>query len=241
MAGITKEEKARRDKLAEQGIKVCNKCKEEMPFDKFGNDKGGTYERNNICKTCVKQRYRDNKEYFSQYKKKNKAQIKECKKQHYKENKEYILEQIKQYRQRAEVKARTNKRRREKRKNDSMLKASLNIGSSLRNAFKRKGWRKNTSMQKILGCSREQLILWVGDEPSKEMHIDHVIPQSLANTPDELKLLNHYTNFQLLGASENISKGNRYIRKHNLKRVLAHHPQPDKLKEIVERSNVEII
>jgi hypothetical protein len=292
--GITKKEKLRRDKLAEQGIKVCRICKEEKPFNEFSKNKRSAYGFNNECKSCFrqyqkqyleenkervreskKQYYQENKEQQKErarqyrqenkelirerkkqyhkenkeriresrkrYRQENKELIRERKKQYYQENREVILEQKKQYSQKPEVKARVNKWYRERLQSDPMFKARKNLSISLWKGFKRKGWRKDSSTQEVIGCAWEQLMLWLGDEPSKENHIDHVIPISLAETPEELKLLNHYTNFQLLPAEENLSKKNRYIRKHNLKRVIAHHPQPDKLKEIVERSDVEII
>lgn len=283
---ITKEERARRDKLAEQGIKVCSTCKEEKPFSEFNKCKTLLYGLTSHCKSCFRKYYKDNKErmnelarkYNKQYYQKNKECIKEAKKQYRQNNKEKIRERAKQYYQdnkekfkgykrenkerlkqyREENKEklrryieqyhrepenieRRNKRLKERRQSEPMYKLSQNMRSLVSYGFKQKGWSKDSSTQEIIGCSWEQVVLWLGDEPSKELHIDHVIPQSLAETPEELKLLNHYTNFQLLKAEENLSKGNRYIRKHNLNRVLTHHPQPDKLKEIVKRSNVEII
>lgn len=284
--GITKEEKLRRDKLAEQGIKVCSKCKEEKPFNEFSKCKGNAYELNSGCRSCCKQYYQENRECFldkkkqywqenkeqlkkqmNQYQQKNKKRISEQKNQYYQENKERIKEwskqyyqenkklikerakqyrqenkeRLKQYRQKREVRERQNNRRKERTKSDPMYRMRRRLSASLLSGFKQKGWKKDSSTQEVIGCVWEQLVLWIGGEPNDEFHIDHVIPQSLAETTEELKLLNHYTNFQLLPAEENISKGNRYIRNHNLKRVLAHHPQPDKLKEIVKRSNVEII
>ena len=68
-----------------------------------------------------------------------------------------------------------------------------------------------------------------------ELQLDHVIPISLAQTEEEMLLLNHYSNYQLLSADENQSKGNRYVNPTNLKRVLEHHPNPDKIREIYSR------
>lgn len=44
-----------------------------------------------------------------------------------------------------------------------------------------------------------------------EWHLDHIIPISYAKTIEDIYKLNHYTNLQPLWASENLSKGNRYI------------------------------
>ena len=68
-----------------------------------------------------------------------------------------------------------------------------------------------------------------------DLHLDHVIPISLAETEEEMLLLSHYSNYQLLSADENLTKGNRYVNPTNLKRVLNHHPEPNKIKEIYSR------
>lgn len=284
--GITKEERLRRDKLAEQGIKVCSKCKEEKPFSEFNKskhrkdgmhcecrkctnrykrenkerlkDKNKKYRENNkerinqyrqdnkeLISKYNEQYRQDNKDYFKEYYKqryqKNREQILEYRKQYYQNKKEQIREYNKKYKKKTDVRTRHNRSRKERRQSDPMYRMLQNLSSSFKWGFKKKGWAKDSNTQEVIGCAWEQLALWLCGEPSKEMHIDHVIPQSLAETPDELKLLNHYSNLQLLSAGENLSKNNRYIRKSNLDRVLAHHPEPDKLKEILERSNIEII
>jgi len=68
-----------------------------------------------------------------------------------------------------------------------------------------------------------------------DLHLDHVVPVSLAETEDEILLLNHYSNLQLLSADENQKKYNSYVNPTNLKRVLNHHPNPDKIREIHAR------
>ena len=68
-----------------------------------------------------------------------------------------------------------------------------------------------------------------------DLHLDHVIPISLAQTEDEAILLSHYSNYQLLSADENLAKSNSYVNPTNLKRVLEHHPNPDKIREIHAR------
>ena len=68
-----------------------------------------------------------------------------------------------------------------------------------------------------------------------DLHLDHVVPISLAETENELLLLSHYSNYQLLSADENLTKGNRYVNPVNLARVLEHHPNPDKIREIHAR------
>ena len=43
----------------------------------------------------------------------------------------------------------------------------------------------------------------------KNVHIDHIIPISTAESEEEIIKLNHYTNLQLLKAEDNIQKSNK--------------------------------
>ena len=103
---ITKEEKARRDKLAEQGIRVCGKCKGEKPFDEFNKNKLKTYGLKNTCRSCEKQ-----------YTKENKEAIRDKDKKYYQENRGQVIDRQSQYGKKPEVIYRRNKRLRERRKN----------------------------------------------------------------------------------------------------------------------------
>ena len=89
-------------------------------------------------------------------------------------------------------------------------------------AFKRKGWKKDSSTQEMLGCDWETLkihmesklkdgMLW---DNMGEWEIDHIIPLSTAQTEDELKKLSHYTNLQPLWAGPNRTKSNKVLKEH---------------------------
>jgi hypothetical protein len=47
----------------------------------------------------------------------------------------------------------------------------------------------------------------------KHIHIDHIIPLSLAKTEEELYKLCHYTNLQPLWAEDNLKKSNKILKK----------------------------
>ena len=70
----------------------------------------------------------------------------------------------------------------------------------------------------------------------KGLHIDHCIPQSLGMNVDDLKILNHYSNLKLLPGKENIQKSNKYMYQTDIDRVLAFHPNPKRILEIIEKA-----
>ena len=130
----------------------------------------------------------------------------------------------------------------EKRKTDPVFKLSGNIRRLLLQSLKNQGYKKNTKTYNIIKCEFNFLMKWLNGIASNgytygigDLHLDHVVPISLAQTEDELLLLSHYSNYQLLSADENITKGNRYVNPVNLARVLEHHPNPDKIREIHAR------
>ena len=84
------------------------------------------------------------------------------------------------------------------------------------NSFKRTGYTKSRKTEKILGCSIdyfEKYLLktfeknygykWDGIE---SIHIDHIKPLKYAQTEEKVLHLCHYTNLQLLKASDNLKK-----------------------------------
>ena len=125
---------------------------------------------------------------------------------------------------------------------DPLFKLKMSIRNMLNCSLKNQGYSKKTKAYHIIKCDYDFLIDWLNGVASNsynygvgDLHIDHVVPISLAETKKETLLLNHYSNLQLLTADENQSKSNRYVNPTNLKRVLNHHPEPNKIKEIYSR------
>lgn len=84
-------------------MKICTKCKTEKPitkeyFHKNKNKKDGFMD---ICKTCKKEYYQNNREYFvsrtSKYRKENKEHCLEVRAEYRKENKDEIAKRLKGY------------------------------------------------------------------------------------------------------------------------------------------------
>lgn len=81
------------------------------------------------------------------------------------------------------------------------------------------GNNKSKKTADILGCSYEDFKLYIESkftegmfwERMGEIHIDHIIPLSIASTPEEVYELSHYTNLQPLWAKDNLIKHSKLI------------------------------
>ncbi len=103
-----------------------------------------------------------------------------------------------------------------------------------------KRFGKDSSTAEIIGIGYDAFIEWLDQgvykHTDKGLHIDHCIPQSLGIHVDDLKILNHYSNLKLLHSKENIQKSNKYIYQEDIDRVLAFHPNPKRILEIIEKA-----
>ena len=239
--------------------KKCTKCGEVKSLDEFGNSKCRKDGKQYKCKVCCKEYQINNKEKISQYRKdyrkENKDSIKSSKQLYYSNNKEKIKEYSKEYYKfnqekidkkkkewRDKNRRKINKYKNLRKEKDPLFKLSGNIRRLLLQSLKNQGYKKNTKTYNILKCEFDFFMEFLNGIASNgyqygfgNLNLDHVIPISLAETEDEAYLLNHYSNFQLLTADENLTKGNQYVNPTNLKRVLEHHPNPDKIREIHAR------
>jgi hypothetical protein len=97
-------------------------------------------------------------------------------------------------------------RDKEKRRNKHPHYAIKRNLKSLFKKYVRCGSYQDTNKAyRIFGCSHQELIAHLGNFTGKEL--DHILPQCVARTPEELEKLWHYTNLQLLTPKENASKG----------------------------------
>jgi len=207
----------------------------------------------------AKEYYKKNKEKIllqkKEYNKKNKETKHKYQKEYYKNNKERFIEKAEEYRKKnkeynkeykqynkEKIKEYNKEYLKERIKTDPLFKLTCSIRKNIGNSLIKSGYTKKAKSYNILKCEYNFFMDWLNGKASNgytygidNLHLDHVIPISLAETEDEAYLLNHYSNFQLLTSEDNISKGNRYVNPTNLKRVLEHHPNPDKIREIHSR------
>ena len=123
----------------------------------------------------------------------------------------------------AKVKFIRKKYRDKKRATDELYKLKETIGNLIRDSFRKKGFKKYSRTEQIIGCSTEHLkthieskfLPWMNwknhglfnGEFDYGWDIDHIIPLSSAKNEADIIRLNHYTNLQPL-----CSKTNRYIK-----------------------------
>jgi hypothetical protein len=175
--------------------------------------------------------YHKNKEVLrpkmNEWKKDNKDKIKSSNKLWYENNKVEVSIKNKVYNSLHESKIKRNDYIRNKKKNDSLFKLKINVGSLIRESIKRRDFIKKSKSIDILGCSFEEFKLYMESKFEPWMNwdnhglyngelnygwdIDHITPMSSAQTEEEVYKLNHYTNLQPL-----CSYTNRYIKKDSL-------------------------
>ncbi len=92
------------------------------------------------------------------------------------------------------------------------------LRTNIKNSIIKSGYSKTSKTFNILGIDYDSFIKYIESQFKESMcwgnygkwHLDHKIPISWGKTEEEVIKLCHYTNYQPLWASENISKGNKY-------------------------------
>jgi hypothetical protein len=139
------------------------------------------------------------------------------KKMYYSQHRERISEKNKRNFQ--ETKSQFNEKLKKRRKADPLFNLACRMRSAVNNALARRGFSKRTTTQSILGCSFEDLYKHLTEtfiknynrKPNNNdnLHIDHIIPLSSAQSEAEILKLNHYYNLQWLLACDNMKKGTK--------------------------------
>jgi len=126
------------------------------------------------------------------------------------------------------IKPNVNVRRKERYDNDYVFKISVNIRNSINQAFKIHSFKSNSKARELLDCDWDAFkkhlesqftegMTW--ELMGKEIHIDHIIPLSSAQTKEELEKLCHYTNLQPLWAKYNLMKNGKILSEEELNKL----------------------
>jgi len=185
------------------------------------------YRENNIDKCRERSRnYVERTNYNKIWYENNKERKIESDKAWYENNKEKksISSRKWQEKNKEQYKDWRNNWTREKRENDYLFRLKENLKSSIRKSITEKKFRKKSSTVTILGCSFDELKIYIEAKFENWMNwnnygiyngefnygwdLDHIIPISSAKSEEEIIKLNHYTNLQPL-----CSKTNRDIKR----------------------------
>ncbi len=173
------------------------------------------------------------KEQQRQYRAENEEYIKEQRKKYKKENHDIILEKRKKWDKKYRDNHKEERKqwiqdnveliRKERRDyhhkragEDALYRFEKQIRGLIISSFRRKSLKKSSHTYDIVGLEFDELydyLLktfkdnygydWDGIE---EVHIDHIIPLSTADTEEDIIRLCYYTNLQLLKAKDNLNK-----------------------------------
>lgn len=207
-------------------MRKCPKCQENKELEEFPIGKKYKDGRKPLCKICYnivnKEKYY-NSDKSREYYEANRNSKLEAVKKYNKDNREYKIKYLKSYRDNDINKLKRRERYKLQIQNELFRFTKL-IKSLISNSFKRKGLRKNSKSEDILGCTivefqtyiKSKFEDWMTEENwglyngeyNYGWDIDHIIPISEAKDIYDVIKLNHFTNLQPL-----CSKINRDIKK----------------------------
>ena len=188
---------------------VCKECRNKSTKKWRESDlyKNRVYTEDDIINEKNRKRkyYVDNREDVlkrsKEYRDSNKDKYKEYKKNYYNTNREKLIKYSSNYHL-------------NRIKNDNIYKFQCNIKCLIKNSIKYKGYKKTSKTNEILGCSISEFRLYIeskfenwmtwdnyglyNGEPNYGWDLDHIKPSSLAESVEDIYMLNHYTNFQPL-------------------------------------------
>ena len=195
--------------------------------DKIKNTDKKYYENNKEkVKKRVSEYRKSNSEKVKKKVKVYSAKNKEARRERYNKEKSSFKEKRKVYTLNNKEKINTYQRNylKERRLKDDLFRISGNIRSVINSSLRGKGFSKKSKTQKILGCSFEELKLYLeskfepwmtwknhgkyNGELNYGWDIDHIIPLKSGNTEEEILQLSHFENLQPL-----CSKVNRDIKR----------------------------
>jgi hypothetical protein len=188
--------------------KRCGTCELYKTLDNYAKDKTKWDNLKNTCKECLLKKREIKKD-----------QIHTQQKVYRQQNKEKIKEKHKLYEEKN--RAQRNEYKKTRYNNNINVKLSENYRKRMRLALTNNNIKKQNHTQEYLGCSYNELILYIEkkfdnnmtwDNYGKYWHVDHIIPCSAFNLLDQKELYAcfNYKNLQPLSIEENLKKGNKY-------------------------------
>lgn len=221
-----------KNKRNKDGLKrTCKLCRKEESLKYYRNNKKKyekyrkensdiirrkrkEYRQKNIEKIKIKE-----KEYRDNNKEKRKIQFKRW----YDDNRDYNIERSKNYKK-ANKKAvnEYHKNYYRRLRKDEFYNCKLKIRGRIREVLRKGNFTKKSKTSCILGCDyikffnhlcssfEENYGIARQHIPWDDVHIDHIVPLSIATNMETIYQLNHYKNLQLLFSEDNLKKGSKH-------------------------------
>ena len=203
---------------SDNNMKKCSKCKENLPLSMFYVQNGRP---SSYCKKCEREYHREYqksskyREWVRNYRKNSRSG--KDKRNEYQRSEKYKI--WKRNWRKSELQKAKEKEYRNSEKHKEWVKN--NLGSKLRSRLNSaiRGGQKSGSAVDDLGCSIENLKLYLESKFQEGMtwdnrgkhgwHIDHIKPLSSFDLTDREQFLKavNYTNLQPLWAKDNLTKG----------------------------------
>ena len=209
--------------------KRCSKCHRVLPVENFRKDSGKSSGYRSQCKDCerprIKKYYDNNKEEIlrknKEYVNNNRDKVSKKKRQTVEANYERYQKMWHNYYESHKEQHNNNSKvwASRQRENNPLFRLKSNVRSMIGHSFHRTGWFKKNLSEEILGISVDDFVQYLLEtyrdfygydwDGKEKVHIDHIIPISIAKTEDEVIKLCHYTNLRLLNAFDNLSKSDK--------------------------------
>jgi len=209
-------------------MKKCTKCNQVKDESFFGSHKLTKDKLQCHCKECInlnsKKHRENNPEWSRNHYLSKQEYYKKLTLDRYKNNREVILNKQKEYA--TKHRDQINKYHRERRENNPNTRLANTLRSKISKNIKRLDSLKDQNTLNIVGlASWDDLKIHIESQFKEGMswnnygigknnttwHIDHIIPISSANTLEEVKKLNHYSNLRPMWGSDNIRKSNKIL------------------------------
>jgi hypothetical protein len=200
----------------------CRECRSKVEMQRRNRDEGS--------RQAYLQRSKDwrdaNKSKINDYHVRNREDNLKRFKEYREKNKENIKESKKAYYSKPENKLHRNAKDKERKKEDISFRLMANIRTRIHNVLKS---NKCDKTDKLLGCTKIQLIEWLSQQFSDDMswnnyaklwQIDHVIPLAFFDLTDlsQQKLAFNWSNLRPLYSQVNLEKNDsiieEYVRDH---------------------------
>lgn len=188
------------------GLKICSKCKRELPLDSFYKKKASNDGLFLCCKECWNSRCR----VYNHTDNHKKSQDKYSQSEKGKIARYNINHKTMEYRKKWYY---------DKRSLDQIFKAKSNLRVRYHHFLKDRSFGKSSSVLKYLGCSFDLFYKYIESQFQEgmswenygEWHVDHIIPLAYFNfeEKEDWFIAWNYRNLQPLWKKDNLEKSSR--------------------------------